>query len=396
MRFIDGAGREYGLLEAACLGLSRGGDPLAPAGDDDLRPAIYAPESSYSYFAASVLAALFPGDIDPMLSLRLAETAFAEPPPPVPVDEGIAALDLGLGRTGSRVDQDAAFLAAILGQAARKGEPRLVLADGSGPEGAALAEALSGVEGVKALLLYPEGSGPAGLRPALLEREGGSVYVVEVRGGRDRIAGLISAAAGTRLGGCAASPAGPANPARFAARIVEFAAIFASSRSSAAGEFFFGLPEDDGIGLAACLWAWRLGVPLTGAVVPRRAGSRPLDAKDTGESAGRRLVALLDDERPGLVRSLVAYREVDPVAAATALDRLRARGERRFEIAGAEILAAAELLLDAGLRGHAKVFALMDRRPEEAEAGAASGQGAAAPDAVISPNLAELAAFLAR
>jgi len=280
-----------------------------------------------------------------------------------------------------------------LGQAVKQGGPRLVLAESGGAEGLALAEAMSGIEGLETVLLYPEGSNPSSLRPELLRSEGGCLRIISVRGGRDQVAGLISAAAGKKLGGREITAAGPANPARIAARILQFAAIFASYRSRAAGEFFFGLPESDGIGLASCLWAWRLGVPLTGAVLPFRSGlEKPGFARALG-SEGHKLVSRLDEERPGLMKSLVAFREADPAAAAEFRGRLDSAGAPRIDPECADILAAASRMLDSGLRGHAKVFALVERSLATAKAGR---HGAPAPDASIEPSLSELSAVLAR
>ena len=95
----------------------------------------------------------------------------------------------------------------------------------------------------------------------------------------------------------------PSAPARFAARIVGCAAVFAALSKGATGEIYLGLRSGEGIGLSACLWAWRLGIPLTGAIIPidgAGGASAGIDAAFGGDPDGFALASRFEEGRPGL------------------------------------------------------------------------------------------------
>lgn len=406
MRFTNDAGAALGLVEATALGRPAGGrGPFLPTGEDDLRPLIYSPQATYADFAASAVSALFPGDIDPMLALRLAGKAFPSEPKAYPLDDNLTIVDLATGPSASSADAGAAFLGGILAAEVRASGARIVLADGSGPEGAALSEALSGIEGLGLALLYPRLSPVAGIRPARLEREGGATRLIAVRGGSGEVRALLEAAAGGRFGDKAATVAGPSNPARLAARIVGCAAAFDALRKDAPGELYLGLRAGDGVGLAACLWAWRLGVPLTGAILPlldessRSSGAAAAFGSDPD---GRALAFRLEEGRPGLIPSLVRLPAVDDDRILEAKELLESAGGPPADHATQAALAAATAMLDEGLRGHAKIIVLSERHPcWSGEAGSMPEalRGAmldARPDEEIGPSLRELVGALTR
>jgi hypothetical protein len=187
----------------------------------------------------------------------------------------------------------------------------------------------------------------------------------------------------------AATAAGLANPARFAARIVSLAATFAILRKGTAGDFFMGVRGGDGLGLAACLWAWRLGLPLTGIV---------MSVSEKGvlglEPSGRCLVERFDAERPGVIRSLTLLQGVDREAALASRAALAAEGGPALDLASAMALVAAERALDAGLGGHARIVVPTGGNPSWDEGGESAGlRGGlrdARVDADIAPSLREL------
>lgn len=350
MRFIDESGESLGLMEASARGYPAAGGAFSPAGEADLRPALYAPEASYAEAAASAIAALFPEDVDPVMAERLAARAFDAAPERTDRGDGILVADYASGPSGSAADAEASMLAGILAVVARRGGPRLLLADGSGCEGAALSEAIAGVTDLRLALLYPQGHAASGIRSQRLAREGGQVSLVNVRGDRASVDRLIRKASGRTLGNAGLTAAGPANPARFVARIVTIAATFSILRKGTAGDLLLGIRAGDGLAFAACLWAWRLGLPLKGIVLSMGAkGVLGLD------QAGRALVDRFDAERPGVIRSLALLHPVDRESALLARAALAEEGGPALDIASAMTLVAAEGALDAGLRGHARV-----------------------------------------
>jgi threonine synthase len=398
MRFTDELGGLLGLLDAAARGYPAVAGFFSPKGDADLRPAVYAPESGYADAASSAIAVLFPEDVDPLMSERLAARAFCLTPACRDRGEGILLADYTAGPSASAADAETAFLAGILAAVARRSGPRMLLADGSGWEGAALSEAIAGIHDLRLVLLYPEGKVAGGIKSQRLAREGGQVSLVSVRGDRVAVDRLIREAAGTSVAGMAVTAAGPANPARFAARIVVLAATFAILRKGTSGDLFMGIRAGDGLGLAACLWAWRLGLPLTGIV---------LSASERGvlglDPSGKSLVERFDAERPGVIRSLALLQSVDREAALLSREALSAEGGPALDLASAMTLVAAERALDAGLRGHTRIVIPLGGDPawDLADGSGAGGAGASSAgpggglrdarvDLEIAPALSEL------
>jgi threonine synthase len=378
MRFIDEDGGALGLLDAASRGYPPSAGFYSPAGDSDLRPAIYAPESSYADAASSATAALFAEDVDPFMAERLAARAFSSAPAGFEAGDGILLADYGSGPSASASDPEAGFLAGILMAVARRSGPLALLADGSGTEGAALAEAIAGIRELSLVLLYPEGSSISGINQSRFAREGGQVRLVSVRGDRFSVDRLVRQAAGATMAGSRIVAAGPANPARFAARIVGLAATFAALRKGNAGDLFMGVRAGDGLGLAACLWAWRLGLPISGIV---------LSVSEKGilgpEPWSKGLVERFDAERPGVIRSLALLQAADRESALERRSAVEAAGGPRLDLASAISLVAAERALEAGLGGHARIIV-----PVGAEG--RGGLRDARADAEIEPSLDQL------
>lgn len=392
MQFVDEGHKALGLFEATALGYLPSG-VFSPTSDADLRPAIYAPESTFTESSSSAIAALFPEDIDPLMADRLAARAFPQAPAGFERGDDILVADYTAGPSGSAADSEAAFLAGILAQVARRKGPLLLLADGSGPDGAALSEAIAGLRDLSLALLYPTGQAACGLRGPRLVREGGQTSLIAVRGARTAVDSLIRAAAGREIAGMSVVAAGPANPARGAARIVSLASSFASLRTGVAGDFFMGVRGGEGFGLAACLWAWKLGLPLTGIILS--VGEKGVLGLDP---SGRRMVERFDAAYPGVIRSLALLHPVDRDAALLCRDELCAAGGPKIDLASAMTLAAAESALDAGLRGHARVIVpwgaslVWDEGLSGSELGAALRD--ARVDAEIEPDVADLARAL--
>jgi hypothetical protein len=351
MRFIDEVGQTLGLIDAAVRGYPAGAGFFAPLGDADLRPAVYAPESSYADTASSATAALFAEDVDPFMAERLAARAFSVAPAIFEGGEGLLVTDYCSGPSSSAADSEAGFMAGILASVARRSGPLMLFADGSGFEGAALSEAIVGLPELGLTLLYPEGRSASGIKAHRLAREGGQVRLVSVRGDRMSVERLIREASGKEIGGFSATAAGPANPARLASRIIALAASFSMLRKGNVGDFFMGVRAGDGLGLAACLWAWRLGLPLTGII---------LSISELGvlgpEPWGRSLVDRFDVERPGVLRALILLQGAERDAALRWSSELVSSGGPRLDLASAMTLVAARRALSAGLGGHARII----------------------------------------
>jgi threonine synthase len=396
MRFESSAiaGMPLGLVEAALRGLPGPVGTYLPCGEADLRPALYAPASDFADFAAAAVLALFPGELDPFLAQRLAAPAFADAPASFAYGEDILVLDLARGSSGSSADYGAAFLASVLA-AVHAATPRLILAAGDGPEGAALAEAFADDDIL--VLLRPEGAELRGVGSARLARSGGRVLVLDIEGGGDGLSALLGAASGRTLAGFPATIACPANPARFAARVILHAAAFSLASRGSSGDVLGALGPGDDLALAAGLWCWRLGLPQGGLVVPR------IEFGAARPGTGRELVERFGADNPGVVHSLVRCSEPSERQAKDARQALAAAGGPELDLASAYSLAAAELALDTGLRGHARIVVYREALPVwDAGGPVADGipRAAARPipsaDASVPPNLDALDAALVR
>jgi threonine synthase len=396
MRFIDEKGAILGLMDASARGYPVSGTVFSPTGDADLRPAVYAPDATYSDTVSSVIAALFPEDIDPFMAERLTSRAFPLDQPRSEQSDGIIVVDYSSGPSASAADSEAAFLAGILAFVARRSGAHILLADGSGSEGPALSEAVAGLKDMHLVLLYPEGQEARGVKGPRLAREGGQVKLLSVRGDSVAVDRLIREAAGSSIAGRFATAAGPANPARFAARIVSLASTFAVLRNGVSGDLFMGIRAGDGFGLASCLWAWRLGLPITGIVLA--AGEKGVLGMDL---SGRSLVERFDTERPGVLRSLTLLQHIDRESALQARAEFLSAGGPDLDLASAMSLAAAKRALEAGLSGHARIVVPCGGAPGWDEFEGPSGRGSpqsgpgsglrdARVDAEINPSLDEL------
>ncbi len=390
-----GKGLQRKLEEAAVWGYPGADGLYTLAGEVDLRNEIYAPEASFPEIAASFMSALFPENIDPRMAQRLAELSFGPAPLIHDAGSGILVMDLATGPSASAADYEAAFLAGLLAEHKARGERLVLVALGHGSEAAALAEATAGIPGIELVILGARDP-IRGLKPSRLRREGGHVSILSLRSGAAAAQALLRSVSGRRLGSLPLIPAGPANPARLAARTVLQIASFVQCRRGVAGDILYALPADDGFALAAGLWAWNLGLPMTGFVLPIAAGKARTDE-------GRELVETFDRERPGLLRSIVVYKSADEeLGAAKALVEA---GAPALDAASLRGLAAA-LSLSLGLKGHGRIIVPRPAHPCWDEAGApgrcllpeglSSALTDARPDAEIGGSLEELESVLAR
>ncbi len=415
MRFNDSLGGGQGLRASVLQGRPAGGASCIPGGEADLRPVLYAPPSLFPDSAAAAAMALFPGDLDPSLAERLASEAFPSPPPSFDHGEGIRILDFAVGRSGNVADHGAALLATLL-RARRdgaEGRPPLLLVPlrdaAESAIAAAVAAALAAARGsgedparggADPLLVFllPAGGGSRAV-PRLAMELG---LVLEIEGGPEGISRLLDEAAGGELAGRPATIAGTDNPAFLAARMILCAASFHQASEGSSGDLLFSFPSTDGIGLAAALWSWRFGLPLTGAIlaVPEEAPIDGLDPAGLVSPPGRELLAAFENEQPGLLGSLVRVERSSRTEAEAARGRLSAAGGPALDLDSAHALAAAERVLAAGLEGHARVVVLREALPPSEEAASSPrGDGSresGAPPLRAAPTLQALEAAIAR
>ncbi|HUW41762.1 MAG TPA: hypothetical protein VMV90_12210 [Rectinemataceae bacterium] len=351
-----GPGLARGLAEAAVWGYPGPEGIFALSGEGDLRQAVYSPESSFTETAAILLSTLFTEDIDPLLAVRLAERAFPETPAIVGREKAIPVVDLAGGPTGSSADYGAALLSSLLSARSEKGERRLIAAF-PGPWGTALVEAASHIESLEVLLICGKEE-VRGIKTQRLAREGGKTLLVGLRADRKGRADFLRALCGRRLAGRDVVVAGPGNPVEFAAQLILHAAIFAELRRGAAGEIFVALPAESSLGLAAGLWAWRLGLPLSGLLLPH--ADRPLAE---AEPEFGELVDRFGSERSGLLGSILSGQDVSEAEALAARNEFAAGGGPWLDRPSSLALAAAKRHLVPELLGHTHIVVARHGHP---------------------------------
>jgi len=118
---------------------------------------------------------------------RMVAEALDFPVPVVPLDDSTWILELFHGPTGSFKDFGARFLARLLSALRKPGEgPVLILVATSGDTGGAVAEAVAGLEDVKAVILFPRNRiSEVQRRQIQIPGATGSVVPVEVQGSFD-------------------------------------------------------------------------------------------------------------------------------------------------------------------------------------------------------------------
>ncbi|MFC4727181.1 threonine synthase [Coralloluteibacterium thermophilus] len=197
MRFLSTRGgvAPTGLSAALAAGLAPDGGLFVPERVPRLDPAGFPEDASLAATAAHLLAPFFEGDpLAGALDAVCAE-AFAIAAPLRPLrGAGDFVLELFHGPTAAFKDFGARFLAACLERMPRDpARPLTVLVATSGDTGAAVAGAFHGREGMRVLILYPEGR--VSPRQAQgLEAWGGNVRALRVAGSFDDCQRMVKAA----------------------------------------------------------------------------------------------------------------------------------------------------------------------------------------------------------
>ncbi|HOX49598.1 MAG TPA: hypothetical protein P5165_08665 [Spirochaetia bacterium] len=410
-------GQALPFREAVLRGYPADGGLFMPAGEADLRYAVYSPAASFQETIALAAGALFPEELDPLKAAAVADLAFASEPSAFAYGEDLLVLDLARGPSASAADYGAAFAAAITGDLLAA--PGVAVAAAEGREAAALAAAFAGPKGQASrrgaaplVLLCPE-EGLRGLPPSI---RGGGVILLGVKGGPEAASLLERRASGGRLGAASLIPLGAGTPARLAGRALLLVGLFALARRGLSGDLLVSAPPSDGFGLATGLWAWSWGLPVSAFVVARP----PSAPRLPGDSlAGFGLDPMAEELLAPFARdcplgSLALLVDVEAGAARREAAALAASGGPGLDAGSALGLAAARRALAAGFGGHARIvvprFAdpswdappsgAAEEKAEGALAGAAGGQPGGAellePDALVEPDLDSLVHALSR
>lgn len=224
--------------------------------------------------------------------------AFGFPLKLVPVAARCYALELFHGPTLAFKDFGARFLARVLTRLrTRDGRDRTILVATSGDTGSAVASAFHGLEGFRAVVLYPKGR-VSPLQERQFATLGGNVRALAVDGAFDDCQALVKGAfADPEL--CARhglTSANSINIARLLAQVLYYFDGAALLREAGIGDPpVFAVPSGNFGNLCAGLLAQRMGLPVRAFILATNANTTVPDYLDSGEYRPRPSLATLSN-----------------------------------------------------------------------------------------------------
>jgi len=278
---------------------------------------------------------------------RIVESAFDFPAPLVQLDEDTWILELFHGPTGSFKDFGARFLACLLSVLRKPDEgPVIILVATSGDTGGAVAHAVRGLEGVRAMVLFPrDWLSPVQLRqikePAWGEvREDEGVIPVEVDGTFDdcqRMVKEVLARPGPDIRAMLTS-ANSVNIGRLLPQAFYYAQGWNALPSEARKHPVCSVPTGNLGNLTAGVIARRMGIPLGHFIAASNANaamSRFLEAGTLPAGPSLKTVAsAMDVARPSNLERLIAIFDGNVEALQAWITPTRHEDEEVLEVMG--------------------------------------------------------------
>jgi threonine synthase len=254
------------LAEAVFRGLAPDGGLYMPRRPPVLTPATLAGlgEKDWPDLASVVTGALLSGAADPAAVDDLTADALDFPVPLVRLKERVYVLELFRGPTLAFKDVGARFMARLLAHFRPAGDPQLtVLTATSGDTGGAVAQAFSGLPGIRVVVLFPDGK-----ITTRQERQfstlGGNVTAVAVQGDFDDCQRLAKEAfqEGARCREGTLTSANSINVGRFLPQATYFFKVWAQlwAQAEKRTDILISVPSGNFGNLAAGLLAKAMGM----------------------------------------------------------------------------------------------------------------------------------------
>lgn len=247
------------------------GGLYVPYSEHDLRSWILHmnEQTTFSAIAGSLTAALLKEEISPVISERIAATAFKGFSPRLrQLDDRLFLLELFHGPTGNHRDFGFLWLASALEHLLTMDEKQaIVIAPSTGAGGRSMAAAFGDKRHLKLIILYPKGCA-RGLKPEHLVQNGGSVYPVEVDGDSAAVENLIRTIYQERdiIEKYNLTLANTVNIGRILPQVFFYMFAFTRIKTRTAGEIFYAVPSGNYGNLAAGLYAWKFCLPVNGFI----------------------------------------------------------------------------------------------------------------------------------
>lgn len=230
--------------------------------------------------------------LDGPTTLRLVSRAFDFPIEQPQLADGSYALELFHGPSLAFKDFGARFLAACLAEFT-DGSPTTILTATSGDTGAAVAHAFHRIDGVRAVILYPQGR-ISPLQEKLFCTLGDNIETVAVQADFDTCQALVKQAFDDpalreRLG---LNSANSINVARLLAQVCYYFESVARLNGEAP---VFCVPSGNFGNVTACLVAWAIGLPMARVVAATNINDTVPRYLADGQWAPRQTVATLSN-----------------------------------------------------------------------------------------------------
>jgi threonine synthase len=225
--------------------------------------------TKFSSIAGTLTSALLKEEFSPVVSERIAGSAFANYSPELrQLADNVYSLELYHGPTGCHKDFGFLWLASALEHIlTMEDQNAMVLAATAGMSGRSMTAAFAGKKRLKAVLVYPKGT-LTGLDPAMLAWNGGNILPVEVEGDLRDAQNLVRTLYAerdlvTRYG---LTLANTMNIGRLLPQVFFYMYAFTRLRKTARGDIFYAVPSGNYGNLVAGLYAWKFSLPVNGFI----------------------------------------------------------------------------------------------------------------------------------
>lgn len=260
------------------------GGLYVPYSEHDLRSWILHmnEQTSFSAIAGSLTAALLKEEISPVISERIAASAFQSYSPRLrQLDDRLFLLELFHGPTGNHRDFGFLWLASALEQLLTIDEKKaIVIAPSTGASGRSMAAAFGNKKYLKLIIVYPKGYAKE-LPPDCLLQNGGSIYPVEVEGTITTVENLIRSIYQDRtlIQEYKLTLANTVNIGRILPQVFFYMFAFTRIKMRTTGDIFYAVPSGNYGNLAAGLYAWKFCLPVNGFITD---ATKPLTCDESG------------------------------------------------------------------------------------------------------------------
>jgi threonine synthase len=364
-------------------------------------------ETRYPELVATVAPALLQGELNPFSASRVAESAFDFEPELQRLGDDLSVLNLYNGPSGVFKDFGIAFLAAVFEEMLKNSGPAMILSASRGDTGVSLAHSFRKRQGIRSVILYPEGQ-IRGLESADFVSNGGNIIPLQIRGSFDECQRLIGEAIKDRpfAERYGLTSANAINPGRLLPQSFYYLYAFVKIKKHLRGDLVFSVPSGNFGNLISGLYAWKFGMPVNGFIAAMNAndsfgdfirgkGFKPRPpvptnspSLDVGIPSNYDRLTAFYQEAPAVMRNMVYPDSIDDGTTLKTMEGAWKRYGILLDPHSAVGFAAAERLRASGdFHGHVHTVVLATGHPAKQAALVARATGQ---EIVMPPRFAKL------